>query len=147
MSIIKKQLLAGIFLLFLSLVFIFGFQPVLADQSLLDSQIGLGEVGTMAYGDNTPTDIRITIANIIRIVLEFLGIIFLGLTIVAGFMYMTSAGNEEKIKKAVGLLKNGIIGLVIVLAAWTITRYSIVILNRAVTNAVVPTFYSPYGPN
>lgn len=64
------------------------------------------------------------ISVLIQVVLGFLGIIFLVLTIMAGFKWMTSNGNEDTIKKAKGSLVNSIIGLVIVIAAYAIT-YSV----------------------
>lgn len=64
------------------------------------------------------------ISILISVILGFLGIVFLVLTIMAGFKWMMSQGNEDEIKKAKGSLKNSIIGLVIVLAAYAIT-YSI----------------------
>ena len=64
------------------------------------------------------------ISVLIQTALGFLGVIFLVLTIMAGFKWMMSEGNEEEIKKAQGSLKNAVIGLVIVLAAYAIT-YSV----------------------
>jgi len=64
------------------------------------------------------------ISILIQTVLGFLGIVFLALTIMAGFKWMTSQGNEEEIKKAKGSLTSSIIGLLIVLAAYAIT-YSV----------------------
>lgn len=63
------------------------------------------------------------IATIIKVILGFLAVIFLVLTIVAGFRWMTAGGNEEEVKKAVGTIKNSVIGLVIVLAAYAITYF------------------------
>jgi len=63
------------------------------------------------------------IASIIKLVLGLLGIIFLGLTIMAGFKWMTAGGNEEQVKKATSTMKNAIIGLVIVLMAYAITYF------------------------
>lgn len=79
------------------------------------------EVATQAnFGQ---VDIGVLISQIIRIVLSFLGIIFLVLMILAGFRWMTAAGNEETVKKAQGTIKTAIIGLVIVLAAYAITYF------------------------
>ena len=64
------------------------------------------------------------ISILIQTILGFLGIVFLVLTIMAGFKWMTSAGNDAEIKKAKDSLKNSIIGLLIVIAAYTIT-YSV----------------------
>jgi len=143
MKIAKKRVLSVVFLVIFSLIAIGVAWPARADQSLLDSQIGLNDAGAV-YGDTTPEDIRITIAKIINIILGFLGIIFIGLTIFAGFQYMTAGGNEEKTKKATGLLTNAVIGLLIILMAWAITRFTIRQLGRAANNAVDYQTYSPY---
>lgn len=121
------------------LFFLSAAQPVLADQSLLNSQEGVAELKTV-FGDN-PRDIRITVVRLINVVLSLLGAVFIVLTIFGGFQYMTSGGNEEKTKKAVDILKAAIIGLIIILFAWSITRYSIVVLNKTAHNAVDYTWY------
>jgi hypothetical protein len=80
-----------------------------------------GEIATEAnLGE---IDLGVLISRIIRIVLSFLGIIFLVLIIFSGFRWMTSGGNEEAVKKAQGTIKTAIIGLVIVLAAYSITYF------------------------
>ncbi|MDO8581810.1 MAG: TrbC/VirB2 family protein [bacterium] len=71
------------------------------------------------------TDIRITIGNIIRIFLGLLGTIAIVLILYAGFMWMTAAGNEEKIEKAKKILTNAVIGLVLILAAFGIVSFII----------------------
>jgi hypothetical protein len=138
MSISKKRLLSLAILSLLGLMTIASVSPALADQSLINSQIGVGDIGNV-YGGSTPTDIRTLIAQIIVVCLELLASIFIVLTIVAGFQYMTSGGNEEKTGKAVALLRNAIIGLVIVLVSWAVTRTAILVLSRtALNNAVDP---------
>lgn len=62
------------------------------------------------------------IAEWIANALTLLGIIFLVLIIFAGFTWMTSGGEEEKVRKAQGLLRNSIIGLLIILSAYAITK-------------------------
>lgn len=64
------------------------------------------------------------ISILIQTILGFLGIVFLVLTIMSGFKWMMSEGNEAEIKKAKDSLKSSIIGLLIVIAAYTIT-YSV----------------------
>ena len=75
------------------------------------------------------TDPRAVVAGIIRGLLTLLGVIFLGLMIYGGFLWMTSSGNEESIEKAKTLIRQAIIGLAIVLSAFAITAF--------VTNALV----------
>ena len=66
-----------------------------------------------------------TIAKVIKIVLSFLGIIFLVLIIYAGFLWLTSAGSEERIGKAKSILISSIIGVAIILTAYMITSFVI----------------------
>ncbi len=142
MKKIYKQALS--FVLLVSVVFggLIVYNPVYADQSLVDSQVGLADVGDVYGGGGAPEDIRVTIAKIINLVLEFLGVIFIILTIYAGFQYMTAAGNKEQTEKALSLIKNAVIGLVIILMAWGITRFVVIQLDRSVKGQ--SSFYSPY---
>lgn len=52
--------------------------------------------------------------------INFTGLTFIVLMIIAGYGWMTSNGNEEKIKKSVSTIKASIIGLVVSLSAWAI---------------------------
>jgi len=145
MAIAKKHIFSFVFLIAFSLLNIVSLlpAPAHADQTLITGQTGFSEIGSTAYGKTAaPTDIRVTIARIISIVLGFVGVIFFALIIFSGFQYMTSAGNEDQTKKALGLLRNAIIGLVIILVAWMITRYAITVLGKAVNNNV-DLFYNP----
>ncbi len=112
--------------------------PVRAESDLWNMQEGLGDgtIGQEAFGREEPQDIRIIIANIVKIFLGFLGIIFLILLIFAGFKYMTAQGNEEKIKEATGQIKTAIIGLLIILAAYSITHFITQSLSRTTTGSV-----------
>ncbi len=143
MLFIKKYLFFSVMFSLLSFFFLSSAPFVRADSTLLNGQTGMEDVGNV-YGGQTPADIRVTAAKIINIVLEFLGIIFLGLTIYAGFLYMTAGGNEENTQKAKDMLRNAIIGLIIILSAWAITRFSIVIMNKTVGNAADYQDYLPY---
>ena len=78
-----------------------------------------------------PVHPSILVAQIIQVVLGLLGIIFIILVIYAGFMWMSSAGNEDKISKAKKTLVAAVIGLAIVLSAYLITAYIISQLFRA----------------
>jgi len=142
MKITKKHLLSFLFLSVFALANFSLFShpaPVRADEALFNSQTGMNELGTV-YG-NQKTDLRVLVGKIINVVLGFLAIIFLALAIFAGFQYMTSGGNEEQTKKAISLLKNAIIGLLIILLAWAITKFVIVMLSRAANNSVDYTNY------
>jgi hypothetical protein len=61
--------------------------------------------------------------QIIGTILSFVGVLFLILMIYAGILWMTAQGNENQVSKAKGLLVNGIVGLIIVFAAYAITSF------------------------
>ena len=63
------------------------------------------------------------ITSIIGTILSFVGVAFLILMIYGGILWMTSQGNDTQIKKAKGILINGVIGLIIVILAYAITAY------------------------
>lgn len=73
----------------------------------------------------TTTDIRVTIANIIRIALGLLGTIALLIVLYAGFIWMTAGGEEEKVSRAKKMLTSAVIGLVIILTAFAIVSFVI----------------------
>jgi len=62
-------------------------------------------------------------ASVINVALGFLGIIAVGLILYAGFKWMTAAGSDDKITEARKLLVAGVIGLIIILAAFAIANF------------------------
>lgn len=57
----------------------------------------------------------------IAFALGFVGIIFFGLILVAGFQILTAGGNEENVKKAKSRIIHATIGLLIIIAAYIIS--------------------------
>lgn len=80
------------------------------------------------------TDLLTVIGRIIQVFLGSLGVIFLILVIYAGFLWMTSQGNEEKVEKAQAIIKSAVIGLAICLAAFSITTFIMNTLLNATGN-------------
>jgi len=103
---------------------------VIATTVLAASNIGaevgrqLGAAGNRA-GLGVPTDPRIGAARIIKGALTFVGTIFVILTLYAGYTWMTAGGNDEKVEKAKKLLVNSVIGLIVVLSAYSITWFAV----------------------
>ena len=77
-------------------------------------------------------DIKTTIENIVRIIVGFLGIITIIIILAGGFKWMTSGGSEDKISEAKKLISAGVVGLVVVLAAYAISSFVINSLTGAV---------------
>ena len=95
---------------------------------------GVSSFGQQVYGGTT-VPLQILAAQIIRALLGFLGIIFVAMIIYAGFMYMTSQGKEDVIKKAKNTLVTSIIGLIIILTSYAIATY--------VTNLIIGSAGTP----
>jgi len=85
------------------------------------------------------TDPRDVVANVIKVVLGFLGTIAVVLIIVAGFQWMTAAGSEDKIAKAKKIMTAAVIGLVIVLMAYALSTFVI----KAIISATNPSTALP----
>ena len=73
------------------------------------------------------TPLGVIIARLIRTFLSVLGIILVILVLYAGWLWMSSQGDAKKIDKAQSILKQAVIGLVIILSSYAITTF---ILNR-----------------
>ena len=84
---------------------------------------GLDDVATNVYGAQKTTELEDMIVFVINAILGLLGIIFLVLTLYAGFLWMTAAGNDEQVTKAKSILTAAIIGVVIIVAAYAITNF------------------------
>lgn len=63
------------------------------------------------------------IGKVIGIALTFLGALFLILMIYGGYIWMMARGNEEETNKAKSIIKNALIGLIIVLATYVISEF------------------------
>ena len=118
----KAKKFLKITLLSLSL-FLSAFGGVKAS-SLWDQQKGLGEMSVVFNEDKAnPTDVRYRVVKLINWALTLLGIVVVILIIFAGFKWMTAAGNEDAVKKAKTILTNAVIGLIIIVLAWSVTLF------------------------
>lgn len=74
-----------------------------------------------------PTTSQTTLAEnlgyIVRIALSLLGVIFMVLIVYAGYLWMMARGNETEIEKAQGIIRAAVIGLIIVVSAYSITYF------------------------
>lgn len=104
--------------------------------STASNPVGGNAANNVGWGDVSPDTIgslsglgvkdpREIAANVINVILGFLGIIAVVLILIGGFMWMTAAGNDDKVATARKIMTAGIIGLVIVLAAFGIAKFVI----------------------
>lgn len=107
------------------LIFLLGLNLLLVPAKVVLAQTDLSQdiAAKSGYGQVDGSTLSETVGKIIRIVLGLLGTVFLCLTVYAGFLWMTAAGNDEQVGKALGILKTAVIGLVIILASYSITYF------------------------
>ena len=143
MKITKRHFLSFIILLFFFLaqfVLISNINNAQAG-SLWDTveEGGLDKIGSEAYDQSgTPTDVRTIVINVVKVFLTLIGIIFMVLILLAGYTWMTSQGSEDKINEAKSRLKTGVIGLIIIIAAWSITHFVVRYIRQAVEETTWP---------
>lgn len=121
----------------LSLCFlIFGSQMASASiwENITDKDKGgLTEIGNTVFGNEEPKNtIPEIVARIINYLFSFLGVIFLVLIIYGGFLYMTAAGDSDKISTSKDIIISASIGLAIILASYSISYFIIKNLTQAV---------------
>lgn len=112
------------------------------------SQAQALDVG-LQYGEESglgTEDFRITVANIIKVSLGLLGVVAVAIILYGGAHYMFGRDDAEKIKKAKKIIISAVIGLVIILTAFSITNY---ILNQIIdaTGKRVATQQGPANGN
>ena len=117
----KKQLIK----IFIFLVF---FLPTFVRAGILDSGVATNMAGQSAAalqtsGYSSSSSIGSIVAIVIKAFLGLLGIIFIVLLVLAGYNWMTAAGDEQKVTKAKDTIRTAIIGLVIIMAAWGLTSF------------------------
>lgn len=119
----KKFLI--IFLVFLGLVFFGSMVSAQTDEAF--------DLSGARFAGLLEMDLRLLIARIVQIILGFLGIIAVLIIMYAGFIWMTAAGDAAKVDKAKRILRNALIGIIIILASWTIVAFVIRSLTSDLT--------------
>ncbi len=87
-----------------------------------DWQTNMNDVTTAA--NQLPNEsVGTFVGDIIRWVLGLIGVILVALIVYGGFLYMTSAGNEDQVDRAKKVLTYSIIGLIVIVIAWIAADY------------------------
>lgn len=92
--------------------------PFQAGQTLTNS------VGTAAYGASASSqNLTVIIGRIINTALGFLGVVFLFLVLYAGFLWMTAQGDDKQVGKAKDIMKQAVVGLVVIVLGFAISNF------------------------
>lgn len=104
-------------------VLLFGATPVYAGPDINSLTNKVANESGFDVAGTSDTTISQTIGGIVRVLLGLTGTIFLVLTIYGGFLWMTAGGNEDQVEKALNIFKRSVVGLIIVLASYSITYF------------------------
>jgi len=116
---IKKKILILLVIITLGLLISTSF--VLA-QGLQDNPGGSGLQNPLG---NNLDDPRQVIGNVIRALLGVVGSLALGVFILGGFTWVTSAGNEEKVKKGKDMVMWAAFGLAMIFMSYALVTFVI----------------------
>lgn len=130
---------------------IFFTMPVMATSTSytddMNAQLGAA-VGSEGANLGDAKDPREIVASVIRILLSLTGMVFLCLTIYAGYLWMTAGGNEDEVAKAKTLLTQAVIGLAVILLAYSITIFVFnTLLGKGVLSGSYWSVQQPLAPN
>lgn len=92
--------------------------------------------GNIAWGSTNVTLPEMA-GSVINVALSVLGLVFLGYALYAGFKWMTAQGDEKAVTAAKDTIKNSVIGIIIIVAAFALTTFVMQQLNTVTTTAPV----------
>src|SRR3989338_5093117 len=126
----KKNMHKQFFLLSIACVMLFSF-GFLQHQVFADDY-GLEETVSQTDLKSYPQDVPTIIGNVLGTVLSLVAVLFFGLMIYGGLLWMSAHGKEDQEKKALDTIVAGVIGVVIVLGSYAITKLIFGSLGEAV---------------
>ncbi len=119
---IIKSFIFGVVLTTLFLPFVSSAQTIGGNDAVFGGS-DIRQSTKVALGNPDEKDPRDIAASIINVVFGFLGLLAVSLTLYAGYIWMTSQGQPDKIEKAKDILKNAAIGILIILSAYAIVLF------------------------
>ena len=131
MTLARSLTLGILAVLLVSALFVLVPNHVSAADAVTTISQGLNTAAEGTY--STELNVPKFVGNMIRTLLAATGIVFLIITVYAGILYMTAQGDETKVKKAKSMLTSAVIGLIIIVGAYAITRYVVNALAEAAT--------------
>jgi len=88
------------------------------------AQNNLDQLAQPVYGaDEQATSLNVIITNVMNAILAIIGVLLFAYLFHAGYLWMTASGNEDQVKKAKDQIRNAIIGLIIIIAAYAISNF------------------------
>ena len=93
--------------------------------------LDLGKLAAGKVYQTANTDLLDTLSKYLNTAFGLLGIAAIALIIWAGFKWMTARGEEEEVKKAQDIIRDVVIGLIVLSLAYAITSF---VFNKILTS-------------
>ncbi len=94
--------------------------------------------GSAVYGSENQVPVFAEVlGRLLQVLLSILGLVLLGYLIVGGMFYFSAGGNEDRVKKAKAMLRNSIIGIILVSASLVIANFVTQSIESATSSAPV----------
>ena len=125
--------LTALFVVAVLLFLVFPFLTVSAQSA----DLGLNEAGQIGLPGAGGRDIKTLLVDIVRYLLSFLGIIAVVVIMYAGWLWMTSGGNQNQLEKAKKTLINAVAGLIIIILSFVIVTWVANWITSTINNSAV----------
>lgn len=79
--------------------------------------------GGYVTADVDETTISTIAGRVVAAVLGLLGVLFISLMVYGGGLWMTAQGSEDQVEKAKTVIKNSVIGLIVVISSYAIYAF------------------------
>lgn len=103
-------------------------QPVPPNADILDFTERAGSEAGFDTS-NITTGLATVAGEIVATFLSLIGIIFIAYTLYGGYLWMTAGGNEDRVTKARAIIRNGVIGMIVIFSVWGIYLVVAAIFN------------------
>ena len=92
---------------------------------------GKAAFGTSATVEGSAGRIGGIISGLIGLVLGFVGTVAFIVFLMGGYLWLTARGNTDQVEKAQGYLRNGTIGIIVIILAYAFTYFVTDVVFRA----------------
>lgn len=118
-----SKIITLLFLLFTPMYPVFA--QGIGGTKLWDSMRGLlAPIGAIfGYQGGVPPDVRLVAANIVRTITMVLVFVFILLVFYGGYVYMMARGDEDEVRKAKGIIRVGVIGMIIIFTSVSFAKF------------------------
>jgi len=139
----RKKILTAISLL--GLIYFFSNPSIVSAENIFQRMAGQGsgfqKAVNQAYGGGGSVFIELLsmtkgLVSFINFLLSFLGIVFFILLLYSGYLWMMAKGEEEQVNKAKQIIKQIIIGLLIIILARVITEFALITITQILKNPI-----------